>query len=211
MRNFHPLHDTPQGQRQRQAINARLLSKLNYKTPPNEQILAWMDYRQELFIEPGLEGRKGAEATYHLEYDVPRLLCQAAQYLNCQGSNLLLASPKKRPRAALGDMCKAFGFRYLRGVQGIRAALIKTGATTEKIAFFLAERDVFAAKFVQLAGAAWLVNKNGENPKAAWAVLELFVNEAETLCYWLSFSGQSSSGFMLRSELEIVHSTMRGG
>lgn len=211
MQNFHPLYDTPQGQRQRKAINARLRSKLNYKTPPSEQIQAWIEYRLEMHIEPGLEGRKGADATYHLEYDVPRLLRQAVQQLTCKGPNSLMPSQKKRPRAALGELSKAYGFRYLRGVHGIRVALIEASATKEKIAHFLAERDAFAAKFIQMADAAWLVNKKGENPNAAWAVLEMFVKEVETLCYWLSFAGQSSSGFMLRSELENVHSAMRGG
>lgn len=211
MQRRHPLHGTPQGRRQIIAINARLRSKLNHKTPPSEQIKAWIEYRLEMYIEPGLEGRKGADATYHLEYDVPRLLWQAVQQLTCQGPNVLLPSPLKRPRAALGHLSKAYGFRYLRGVDGIRIALIEASATKEQIAIFLAERDAFATKFIKMADVAWVLNKKGEEPNAVWAALVVFVEETERLCYWLSAAGQSSIGLMLRSELEDVHLAMRGG
>lgn len=204
MKHFHPLYDTPQGLRQLESMSARLRSKLSRKTPPSKQMLAWADYRQERYIEPGLEGLSGADATYHLTIDVPRLLLQALHLLDTNNADPTLPPPKMRPSAALDDLVKAYGFRCLRGVDGIKDALAEQGATRERIDRFMDEREAFAGMFAAHMDAAYVVNKSGENPNAVRSALVMFVAEMERLCDWLTVAGQQGVADATRGNLATV-------
>lgn len=209
--NFHPLHDTPQGRARVESIYARLRSKLTPLTPPSEVIGAWANLRQELYVEPGLEGLTGPAATYHLIGDVPDYLLSAAELLTGRGFVSLDVSTHMAPRAAMGYLSKGMGWRYLRGVDGIADALCARRVSPAEIAKFQANRMSFAGEFVRKANAAWEVNDQGENPAAVMTVLTMFMEEMFALAGWLEVAGKGGESDALKRNLDNAMHVLRQG
>lgn len=198
--NFHSLYDTPQCRRQMEGMYARLQSKLTWDTPPSEMMGAWANLRRELFIEPGLEGLTGPDATYHLIQDVPEYLLSAASLLAGHED----MPHRHRPRNAMAYMSKGMGYRYIRGVEGLTDALKAARVPYGELAKFQIAREVFTTEMVRKANAAWEVNDHGENPLAVLTVLKMFVEEMYALQGWLEVARQWSNAQMMGRELDGV-------
>lgn len=182
---FHTLFDTPAGKRQLAAMYLPLHT-LSLNTDPLTAMAVWRDHRQERYLEPGLEGPNGT--TYHLS-DTAAYLVSAAQILTNTFAPVVSSRPRDLPREALHILAKAKGYRYERGVRGLRDALKAAGVSLKSSAGFDAKRGEFNDGIEAHMTAAFIVNERGECPAAVANVIRMFVAEVLDLCLWLEQAG----------------------
>lgn len=198
---FHPLFDTPQGRAQQHAMGDRLRAKLR-NTDPLTEAAAWYEFRHERFVEPGLEGLSGPDAVYHFNY-VVRYISSAAHTM--AGFTLGAPTPAtQRPTVALSTLGKGYGWRYIRGIEGLHDALESHGARER----FDIQCNEFADRFERQLEAASTVNARGENPNAATEAVRMFAHQMLKLCDWLEITPEASWCLMLRPQLEAALETL---
>ena len=193
----HTLFDTPAGKRQLAAMYLPLHT-LSLNTDPLTAMAVWRDFRQERYLEPGLEGPNGT--TYHLS-DAAAYLVSAAQLLTNTVAPVGASKPRDLPREALHILAKAKGYRYERGVRGLRDALRDTGAPHKSIAGFDAKRTEFNGSIEAHMAAAFIVNERGECPAAVANVIRMFVAEVLDLCLWLGQAGFCGHADLIRGQM----------
>ena len=191
------LFDTPAGRRQLEAMYLPLRT-LSLNTDPLTAMAVWRDFRQERYLEPGLEGPNGT--TYHLS-DAAAYLVSAAQILTNTGAPVASSKPRDLPREALHILAKAKGYRHERGVRGLRDALRDTGAPHKSIAGFDAKRAEFNGSIEAHMTAAFIVNERGECPAAVANVIRMFVAEVLDLCLWLEQAGFCGHAHLLMNQM----------
>ena len=182
---FHALFDTPAGKRQLDAMYLPLHT-LGLNTDPLTVMAVWRDHRQERYLEPRLEGPNGT--TYHLS-DAAAYIVSAAQMLTNTFAPVVTSRPRDLPREALHILAKAKGYRYERGVRGLRDALKAAGTLHKSSAGFDAKRGEFNDSIEAHMTAAFIVNERGECPAAVANVIRMFVAEVLELCLWLEQTG----------------------
>ena len=193
------LFDTPAGKRQLVAMYLPLHT-ISLNTDPLTAMAVWRDFRQERYIEPGLEGLTGSAATYHLS-DAAAYIVSAAQILTNTVAPVASNRPRDLPREALHILAKAKGYRYERGVRGLRDALRDTGAPHKSIAGFDAKRTEFNGSIEAHMTAAFIVNERGECPAAVVNVIRMFVAEVLDLCLWLEQAGFCGHADLIRGQM----------
>ena len=196
----HALFDTPAGRRQLAAMYLPMHT-LSLNTDPLTVIAVFRDFRQERYIEPGLEGPNGS--TYHLS-DAAAYIVSAAQILTNTVAPVEASRPQDLPREALLILAKAKGYRYERGVRGVRDALKDTGAPHRSIAGFDAKRAGFNDSIEAHMAAAFIVNERGECPAAVANVIRIFVAEVLDLCLWLEQGGFCGHAYLIRDQMHKV-------
>ena len=185
------------------AVN-RLHRILDADPGPATQSDAYKAYRQTVFIDRGLEGLTGADATYHLK-DAASIFCTAAEIL-VKGGDFALIPNRKRPRSALECLAYAHGYRYVRGVQGVADAI--AAARPSSLAAFQAERTAFDMEYQARASAAYITNEQGECPAAVAKVLQLMADELRQLASWLERFGRVAEGTYFLSRVEAAESLL---
>ena len=183
----HALFDTPAGKRQLDAMYLPLHT-LSLNTDPLTAMAVWRDFRQERYIESGLEGLTGSAATYHLS-DAAAYIVSAAQILTNTFAPVVASRPGDLPREALHILAKSKGYRYERGVRGLRDVMKVAGVPHKSIAGFDAKRAEFNDSIEAHLAAAFIVNERGECPAAVTNVIRMFVAEVLDLCLWLEQAG----------------------
>lgn len=206
MNSTHYDYNTPQGLAALNAIDARLRARLRTKADPTLRVAAWYAYRQERYVELGLEALTGPSATYHLE-DVARHICDAAETLSGYDAHGSLRPTRKHPSAALDALAKGFGFRYLRAVRGLHDALIEARVSTDDLACFDRERQEFNDAFLPQLDAAAIVNSRGQNPQAVVDAIQMFAQELDRACEWLDITRQGARSKYIR---EVIDAAMIG-
>ena len=201
---FHTLFDTPAGKRQLAAMYLPLHT-LSLNTDPLTAMAVWRDFRQERYMEPGLEGPNGT--TYHLS-DAAAYIVSAAQILTNTVASVVASKPRDLPREALHILAKAKGYRYERGVRGLRDALRDTGAPHKSIAGFDAKRTEFNGGIEAHMTAAFIVNERGECPAAVANVIRMFIAEVLDLCLWLEQTGFCAHADLIRGHMHKAGGTL---
>lgn len=163
------------------------------------RVAAWHDYRQERFVERGLEGLTGGAAVYHLN-DAARYVMLAAQILT--GSPLEPVPKAKRPREALDTMAKALGYRYMRAVRGLQDALIDARALEPIRERFRRHCQTFQYDFAVRLDAAYIVNDRGQNAPVAKEVVSMFADEILNMCHWLELTSEHGYVPMLKDTIK---------
>lgn len=201
---------TPQMQAYLNATHERLLDTLRSPdADPMERTSAWKRYRTERFIETGMEGLTGPDATYHLVTDFGGLIGGMARGLsNCT---------KKNTRAATKDVLlvaqKAVGFRWCRGVEGLLATLESQASPRERCTVFEAERDVFAARYGRLCSATTVLLEERQTEPAfavARCLVVALIQEAEHLADWLEEADKGADARALRNYAEDAGAELAG-
>jgi hypothetical protein len=177
-------------------LSANLAKRTTVQTPPSLQMQAHRDYEVAKF---GIMGRRGSPSTlgYNLYDDSTRLLGMAYRFLTDDPRTtraLTGFTPKTVPRRALGFIAKAYGYRYLRGLEVIEHNLAN-GAQQVK---FRHERMEFRHALELNADAAHAINDKGQNRAAALEVVMMFANELLALCPWLERMGHEGNAKWLR-------------
>ncbi|OQW88314.1 MAG: hypothetical protein BWK72_08455 [Rhodoferax ferrireducens] len=189
MKPHHAQFDTPQGMAALNAIDARLRARLHTKADATTHAAAWYEYRQERYVELGLEGLTGPDSCYHFR-DAADYIFWAAGTLTNSGGYALHHPKNKHPITAVNVLAKGFGYRYLRALRGLNDALIEADVSPRKLARFDAECQEFIDVFMPQLNAAGMVNAKGQNPQAVFEVIEMFAREMERVCDWLEMTGQ---------------------
>lgn len=201
---------TPQGRARLLGIQERFADTLrDPETTPWERTRAWSQYRTERFTETGLEGMRGSSAVYHLITDFGGALVGMAQ---------VLASPvSRRNKEAATRVVQlathAVGYRWCRGVDGLRIALEECGAPSEQRTVFLAERQAFEQRFASLIDAVGaLLNERLPAPAkaAARGCAEVLMGEAESLANWLEDAHLVSDANALRWHVQEARVIFQG-
>ena len=195
----HALFDTPAGKRQLAAMYLPLHT-LSLNTDSLTAMAVFRDFRQERYIEPGLEGLTGSAATYHL-LDAAAYIVSAAQILTNTLVPVVASRPRDLPREALHILAKAQGYRYERGARGLRDALKGTGVPHKLIAGFDAKRAEFNDSIDAHMTAAFIVNERGECPAAVANVIRMFIAEVLDLCLWLEQAGFCGHADLIRGQM----------
>ena len=196
MRSLPPL-----ALQQDRSIDADLYSALTRARRDKDvlaQVSAWHDYRQERFVERGLEGLTGGAAVYHL-HDAARYTMSAAQILT--GSPLDLVPVSKRPREALNAIAKALGYRHMRAVRGLEDALAEAQVSASSRHQFRRRCQTFQYDFAVRLDAAYIVNDRGQNAPAAREVVTLFADEILGLCEWLELTRERCRAPLLKATI----------
>ena len=193
----HPLFDTAQGKDQLRAMHVPS-QKLTIHTDPLTVAATWRDFRQERFIEPGLEGLTAEAATYHLN-DAAGYVVSAAQIL--AGRWELPLRPADVPRHAIHMTAKGYGYRYERGAKGLHDALKAAAVPHKWLDEFDDKRAEFRTRFNVHVTAAFIVNERGESPAAAATVTRMFVDEIASLCFWLEHAGKGGEAALLTPQM----------
>ena len=180
---FNTLFDTLAGKRQLDAMYLPLHT-LSLNTDPLTAMAVWRDFRQERYMESGLEGLTGSAAPYHLS-DAAAYIVSAAQILTDTFAPGVASRPRDLPREALHILAKAKGYRYERGVRGLRDALKAAGPLHKSSAGFDAKRGEFNDSIEAHMTAAFIVNERGECPAAVANVIRMFAAEVLDVCLWL--------------------------
>ena len=196
---FHTLFDTPTGRRQLDAMYLPLHT-LSLNTDPLTAMAVWRNFRQERHIESGLEGLTGSAATYHLS-DAAAYVVSAAQILTNTLAPVGASRPRDLPREALHILAKAKGYRYERGVRGLRDALKAAGVSLKSSAGFDAKRAEFNGSIEAHMTAAFIVNERGECPAAVANVIRMFAAEILDLCLWLERAGFSGHADQITNQM----------
>ena len=201
---FHALFDTPAGKRQLDAMYLPLHT-LSLNTDPLTAMAVFRDFRQERYIESGLEGPNGT--TYHLS-DAAAYIVSAAQILTDTFAPGVASRPRDLPRDALHILAKAKGYRYERGIRGLRDALKAAGVSLKSSAGFDVKRVVFNDSIEAHMTAAFIVNERGECPAAVTNVIRMFVAEVLDLCLWLEQAGFCGHADLITKQMHKAGSTL---
>ena len=202
--HYVDLFNTPKGKARNEIIYAQYHAVIrDPKALPSEVSAAAARFRQERFIDAGLEGLAGASSCYHLEEIACKLHGPAS--IMFRGALLMeCPRPKQRPRVMLQILAKYHGYRYLVGVRGLTDALKEAGVSTLQRGRFMLERDEFNSRFLPLADAAFMVNEKGGNRNAATDCLRLMMNELLCLADWMELTSQGGRSVLMRTGLSQV-------
>jgi len=193
--------DTPQGMATLNAIDARLRSQLQGKSDPMTRAAAWYEYRQERYVELGLEGLTGPDSCYHFS-DAANCIYWAAGTLAGSGGYANEHPKNKHPITAVNVLAKGFGYRYLRALRGLNDALFEADVSPRKLARFDAECQEFIDVFLPQLNAAGMVNAKGKNPQAVFDVIEMFAREMQRVCDWLEMTRQHHRAVGIQSTVD---------
>jgi hypothetical protein len=183
------------------SIDARLRSRLQAKPDPTTRAASWYEYRQERYVEPGLEGLYGPDATYHFQ-DAAHYIYWAAGTLVGAGGYTLDHPKSKRPTVAVQLLAKGLGYRYLRALRGLNDALFEADVSPRQLARFDAESQDFVDGFLPQLDAAGRVNSKGQNPRAVHDVIEMFASEMHRVCDWLDMTRQHGRAKLIRTTID---------
>lgn len=196
-----PFFDTPQGRNRLQGIDRRLRHQLDMsRRDILGQVAAWHDYRQERYVEPALEGLTGPAGVYHFD-DAARFILSAASTLSSEGAAPFMPQAK-RPRDALEQIAKAYGYRYLAAVRGLRDALAEAGVPALRIEQFDRQRDEFQQTFAARLSAAYILNDRGQTPTAARDAVATLAIEMMRVCDWLDATTERGRVPMLVTQIQ---------
>lgn len=198
--SFLTFFDTDAGRTRLQEMETRLQRRVKYSNPPSEQAHAWAEYRQERYVETGMEGLSGPDACYHFT-DAADYIAYATDAITGTGWGGALLPVRKRPVDALRWLAKGYGYRHIRAVDGLRDALISEGTSQGLIGKYDNGRKEFMEKFEPLLDAAQLVNTRGENPQAARSAVVMFADELDTICGWLEVVGNTGQAAIIQQGL----------
>lgn len=178
------------------AFHAQMLRELYAHTKPHlrpsVQIEAWRNY-ERCTIEYMGHNPRPAFRSYNLQTDTVNPLQWAHDVLTRPSIRKLdRVSKKAAPRRALTAMARAFGFRYMRGLEAIEHGL--DGANLD---LFKHERQAFSDEFKMSADAAHAVNSKGENPAFILELVQMFTAELKALVSWLEKAGKPQEAAML--------------
>lgn len=174
------------------ALQRELKQRTKLNQPPSQHIQAWREYERAFFFDRGLHPSP-ALMGYNLWTDSAGLLRWAHQVLTDDVFSESTGFHKPTiPRRALAVLCKAFGYRYLRGLEVFEGRL-----NGGQHARFLRERMTFRREFEQRADVAHSINDKGQNPDAALQVVQMFAQELLALSLWLEQIGESADAVCL--------------
>lgn len=193
----HDLFDACDGRARLQEMEARLQRRAKRSNLPSELAHVWAEYRQERYVETGMEGLSGPDACYHFT-DAADYITYATDAITGTGWDGAFLPVRKRPVEALGWLAKGYGYRYIRATDGLRDALISKGASQDLIEKYDKGRKEFMEKFESLLDAAKLVNARGENPQAARSAITMFADELYTICEWLEAVGNTGQAAVIQ-------------
>lgn len=189
---------SPQDRREQVDYDTALLNQLRkatqLKNPPSQHVQAHRDYERAYFFARGYQPAT-SRMGYHLRTDAANLM----QWAHSMITDDLFAkrtgrTKTTRYRWALAVLAKAFGYRYLRGLEVIEGEL----SVGKHLAKFKHERMEFRLAFELSADAAHALNDKGQNPIAALEVVLMFQRELLALCVWLETVGNSLEADLLR-------------
>jgi len=194
--NRTPLTQWDRAQRDA-ALDRELRKRTGLSTLPSAKMQAWRDYEIQKFA---LMGRRGSvqNLSYNLYDDCVRGLAGAYFYATADIADIRAQTgrtAKTIPRHALDEIARAFGYRYLRGLDFIAHEL----ATEAQCKEFRCERSEFRHNLELTADAAHQINDKGQNRAAALEVVKMFANELLALCPWLEIVGDTIDAEQLRN------------
>lgn len=183
------------------ALDRELRANTKPDMPPSTHIAAWRNYERCMIEYMGYNPRPEFRS-YNLQTDTVRPLQWAHDVLTRPSIRKLdRVSKKAAPRQALAAMARAFGFRYMRGLEAIEHGL--DGADLEQ---FKQERQAFSDEFQMSADAAHAVNSKGENPAFVLELVQMFAAELKALAPWLEQAGKPQEAAMLLEAAESIGS-----
>lgn len=198
---YTDLFDTPHGRAHNELIYAqRDAATRDRNTKPSATSAAHAKFRQQRFIDPGLEGPDGAGSVYHLEYVCSGVL-STAEMLDPDSHRLMTPHKSRRIRIILKNLGYLHGYRYMVGVRGVVDALQDARVPPAMLGAFMLERDAFAEDFLPRLDAAFMVNEKSENPNAAVTCIRLFVDEMLRVCEWTDETAEHFNARGMRTDL----------
>ena len=181
-------------------LSARLAKLTTIKTPPSIQMQAQREYEYAKF---GALNRRGApwNTGYNLYDDAVRITEWSHGVLTDPGFLRSTGFTKRTaPRRALAQIARAYGYRYIRGLEAIEFGL----SDALDLARFRSERMEFRHRLESSADAAHAINDKGQNPGAALEVVEMFARELLALCPWLELAGRGADARELGNRASAV-------
>lgn len=186
-------------------LRKELARHTKLKCSPSEKIAAYRAYEQAFFLADarpyGCDKHPvDSRMAYNISDDAARLTQTAIGWLTDDGKRSMTGFTKTTiPRRALDLVAKAIGFRYMRGLVAIEGRLKPT-----PLAQFRSQRKVLMKQFCQAADVAHADNDKGQNPQAALAAINLFVQELLALCPWFEITGHQSEAAALHEKVQAL-------
>jgi hypothetical protein len=187
---FTDLYTTPEGRIRHDLLYRQIHHISKDRTATPSQISAtFATFRQDRFINTGMEGLIGSQSTYHLE-DLCLGMPQIVQTMHASDPFNPTARQRDKPRATLRSLAREHGYRYLVGVRGLLDALRESKQPPARLGRFLLGRDEFERAFLPMLDSAFMVNEAGDCPKAVFYSLRLMLEELRELCGWQEVANQ---------------------
>lgn len=170
-----------------------------YHRPPSEQIAAWRSYERGMFAFLG-RNPPPAFMGYNLWADTAKALQWAHDVLAHPAFLKSTGFTKKTaPRRALAMLARAFGFRYMRGLESV-----EHGLDSAALQRFKRERKTFREVFSMDADAAHAANATGKAPEQVLELVQVFAAELKALVPWLELAGRHQDAKQLLDGIECI-------